>query len=348
MAEQLTGSELGFIGEINKNGRFDTITYGNLGWSICKMGESDAIRLSKNMIIRGIWGQAFLKEKSQIVNDPASHPNQVGTPKGHPQIKSFLGVPLKMSGKTIGMIGLANKKGGYEIADQEAVESLSVAFVEALIRKRAEMQLKATLIEKNALLKEIHHRVKNNMNVLISLLNLHCQKIKDLQSILAFQVCVRRIYSMALVHEKLYNSEDLSRVDFQDYIETLIGELIGAYDVGNHITTEINVEQISLHIETAVPLGMIINELITNAYKHAFPDNKKGKIQVQLANLIENSYELIVRDNGVGIPDDIIINKSDTLGFKLVNLLTGQIQGKIDLTIEKGTTFNIQFKGKLV
>ena len=168
-----------------------------------------------------------------------------------------------MSGKTIGLIGLANKKGGYNTDDQAAIELLSVAFVEALNGKRAEKQVQDSLKEKNVLLREIHHRVKNNMNVLISLLNLHCQKIKDLQSILAIQVCIRRIYSMALVHEKLYDSKDLSKVDFRDYIETLIQELIGAYDIGNHITTDINVEQIYLHIETAVPLGMIINELIS-------------------------------------------------------------------------------------
>lgn len=142
MAEELTGSEYGLIGEVNEAGRFDTITYGDLGWAICKIPESDAVALSKDMEIRGIWGQAILKGKSQMVNDPASHPNRVGVPEGHPQISSFLGVPLKYAGRTFGMIGLANKEGGYEPADQEAVESLSVPFVEALRRKRAEKQLK--------------------------------------------------------------------------------------------------------------------------------------------------------------------------------------------------------------
>ena len=142
MAEELTGSEYGLVGEINQAGRFDTLSYGDLGWAICKMPESDAIALSKNMIIRGIWGQAILKSESQIVNDTTSHPDRVGVPEGHPQIDCFLGVPLKYAGKTIGMIGLANKEGGYTPADQEAVEALSVAFLEALRRKRAEEALK--------------------------------------------------------------------------------------------------------------------------------------------------------------------------------------------------------------
>nr|MBC8279060.1 PAS domain S-box protein [FCB group bacterium] len=144
MAEELTGSEYGLIGEVNEAGRFDTISYGDLGWAICKIPESDAIALSKNMLIRGIWGQAILKGESQIVNDTTSHPESLGFPEGHPQIVNFMGVPLKDKGKTIGMIGLANKEGGYEPADQEAVEALSVAFVEALRRKRAEEALRAS------------------------------------------------------------------------------------------------------------------------------------------------------------------------------------------------------------
>jgi PAS domain S-box-containing protein len=142
IAEELTGSKNGLVGEVNEEGRFDTASYGDLGWGICKMPEADSIMLSKNMIIRGIWGQAILKGESQIVNNPASHPKSVGIPEGHPQIECFMGVPLKHAGETIGMIGLANKEGGYTHADQELVEALSVAFVEALHRKQAEEELK--------------------------------------------------------------------------------------------------------------------------------------------------------------------------------------------------------------
>jgi transcriptional regulator with GAF, ATPase, and Fis domain len=138
VAEKLTGSKFGFIGEVNEAGRFDTIAISNPGWDVCKMPHSDATRLIKNMEIRGIWSRALKEEKSQIVNDPASCPNRVGTPEGHPEITCFLGVPLKQRGKTIGMIALANKESGYEQTDLDAVEALSVVFVEALMRKRAE------------------------------------------------------------------------------------------------------------------------------------------------------------------------------------------------------------------
>jgi PAS domain S-box-containing protein len=142
VAEELTGSKFGFIGEVNKEGRFDTIALSYPGWDACRVPKSDGIILIKDMEIRGIWGRVIKDERSLIVNDPSSHPSRVGTPKGHPPIACFLGAPLKRAGRTIGMIALANKELGYRLADQEAVEALSVAFVEALHRKRAEEALR--------------------------------------------------------------------------------------------------------------------------------------------------------------------------------------------------------------
>ncbi|MFQ6083496.1 MAG: PAS domain S-box protein, partial [Candidatus Aminicenantia bacterium] len=142
VAEELTGSKFGFIGEVTQAGRFDTIALSDPGWDACRMPKSDAVVMIKDMEVRGIWGRVLKDEESQIVNDPASHPDHGGTPEGHPLLTSFLGVPLKHGGRTIGMIGLANKESGYGPADQEAVESLSVAFVEALMRKRAEELLR--------------------------------------------------------------------------------------------------------------------------------------------------------------------------------------------------------------
>jgi serine/threonine protein kinase len=152
VAEKLTGSKFGFIGEVNEVGRFDTIAISNPGWDVCKMPHSEATRLIKNMEIRGIWSRVLKDEQAQIVNEPASHPDWSGIPEGHPQITCFLGVPLKQAGKTIGLIGLANKESGYEPRDQEAAEALSVAFVEALMRKRAQEQT----VRQSALLNAIN------------------------------------------------------------------------------------------------------------------------------------------------------------------------------------------------
>ena len=141
-AEELTASKFGFIGEINEAGRFDTIALTDPGWGACRIPRSSATRLIKDMEIRGLWGKVVKDENPVIVNDPASHPDRVGTPEGHPPLTSFLGVPLKRGNKTIGMIGLANKESGYDAADQEDIEALSAAFVEALSRKRAEETIK--------------------------------------------------------------------------------------------------------------------------------------------------------------------------------------------------------------
>jgi PAS domain S-box-containing protein len=138
VAEELTASEFGFIGELNRVGLFDTTAISDPGWDACRMPHSDAVKLTQNMAIRGIDRATLRGGESRIVNDPASHPDSVGLPEGHPPVTCFLGVPLRQSGRTIGMIGLANKDSGYDLADQEDVEALSVAFVEALIHKRAE------------------------------------------------------------------------------------------------------------------------------------------------------------------------------------------------------------------
>lgn len=142
VAENLTGSKFGLIGEKNPEGRFNMISISNPGWDACKMPDSEATQLIQDMEIRGIDRSTIREGISRIVNDPASHPDRIGTPEGHPRISSFLGVPLKHAGETIGMIGLGNKASGYDLADQKAIEDLSVAFVEAMMRKRAENRLK--------------------------------------------------------------------------------------------------------------------------------------------------------------------------------------------------------------
>jgi PAS domain S-box-containing protein len=138
LGEELTGSKFGLIGEVNQVGRFDCIALSNPGWDACRISHSDAVKLIKNMEIRGLWAKVIKDEHSQIVNDPSSHPDRAGIPEGHPPLTSFLGVPLKHAGRTIGMIALANKESGYDVDDQEIIETLSRAFGEVLLRKRSE------------------------------------------------------------------------------------------------------------------------------------------------------------------------------------------------------------------
>ena len=142
VAERLTGSKYGWIGEVNRNGRMDTIAISDPGWTACRMPEAQAVKALRDQELRSYWGRGIREQKSVIVNEPATHPDRAGTPVGHPEITSFLGVPLRWQGKTIGMIALGNKRAGYDAADQQAVEAIAVAFAEALMHKRTQRELR--------------------------------------------------------------------------------------------------------------------------------------------------------------------------------------------------------------
>lgn len=210
--------------------------------------------------------------------------------------------------------------------------------------KEAKDQIQKALEEKEMLLKEIHHRVKNNLMIISSLLNLQSNYIKDKASQDIFKESQNRARTMALIHERLYQSTDLKRIDFGDYIRTLSNELFRTYvaDSG-HIELVINVEDIFLDINTAVPLGLMVNELITNSLKHAFLAGQSGVINVDFY-LKDDQYEFTVKDNGIGFPQDLDFQKTDSLGLQIVNNLTSQIDGKIELNRSHGTEFKITFK----
>jgi PAS domain S-box-containing protein len=214
-------------------------------------------------------------------------------------------------------------------------------------RKRVEEQIEASLKEKEMLLREIHHRVKNNMQVISSLLWLQSGYIKDKKYLDMFRDSQNRIISMSLIHEKLYRSKDLAKIEFDEYIRDLVNGLFQSHGVKTGtIELKINVDNVSLGILHAIPCGLLINELITNSLKYAFPDDRKGKISVSLHLNNENMVELKVSDNGVGIPSDVDFRKTESLGLRLVTILVeGQLKGKIDLDRSRGTEFIIRFKG---
>ena len=211
-------------------------------------------------------------------------------------------------------------------------------------RKKAEEEIKAALKEKEILLREIHHRVKNNLQIISSLLSLQSQYIKDDRHVEILKDSQNRVKSMALIHEKLYLSENLANIDFKEYIESLVRELVRSYKVDpGRITVNVDAENISLGVDTAIPCGLIINELVTNALKHAFPDGK-GVITVAL-HTNNGAIELRVSDNGVGMPEDIDFRTTETLGLRLVSILAeDQLDGDITLTRDTGTEFCITFK----
>ncbi|MEA2052148.1 MAG: PAS domain S-box protein, partial [Euryarchaeota archaeon] len=212
-------------------------------------------------------------------------------------------------------------------------------------RKRAEEQIKASLREKEVLLKEIHHRVKNNMQVIISLLNLQSKHVKDKYDLEIFKDSQNRIKSMALIHDKLYQSKDLASIDFAEYIENLASHLFNTYSVSSPaIKLVADIKDVPLDINTAIPCGLIINELISNSLKYAFPDGQEGEIRIKLYASKDDTFTLIVCDNGIGLPEDLDFRNTESMGLQVVVALVEQLKGTIALDRSEGTAFKIVFK----
>jgi PAS domain S-box-containing protein len=210
--------------------------------------------------------------------------------------------------------------------------------------KRNEEQIRASLKEKDALLKEIHHRVKNNLQIISSMLSLQEAKVSEPASREILADSRNRIKSMALIHERLYGSHDLSSIDFSEYIRSLLRHLSYSYGANNgRISVRTDVGDMSLNIDIAVPLGLIVNELVTNSFKHAFPGESTGEIFVELHRENEGKYLLVVGDNGVGMPPDFDLDRTSSLGLQLVHALVQQINGQVTIEHGKGTVFRITF-----
>jgi PAS domain S-box-containing protein len=210
-------------------------------------------------------------------------------------------------------------------------------------RKLAEEKIKASLLEKDVLLREINHRVKNNMQIISSLLRLQSRSIRDPHLVEMFKESQNRIRSMALIHEKLYQTKDFASINFAQYIRSLTVHLFHTYKVNpNIVRMNTEVEDIFLDINRAIPCGLIINELVSNSLKHAFPDDKRGEVSIKLSTNAQKT-NLIVSDSGIGLPEDIDLREPETLGLQLVSDLVKQVDGTIRLERTNGTAFHISF-----
>jgi PAS domain S-box-containing protein len=234
----------------------------------------------------------------------------------------------------------------YLIVAQKYQQGSAAVFVGIDIsdRKQAEEQLKASLKEKELLLKEIHHRVKNNLLVVSNLLEFQADYAEDSHLIKVLEDSQNRINSMALIHEKLYRSADLDKINFGDYLEDLADNLFQSYNINeSRIQFEFDIEPILLNVETANPCGLIVNELLSNTLKHAFPDGRHGKVSLMLHQDANYRITLIVRDNGIGFPRNLDFHNLESLGMELVCTLTEQLEGTLELEPIPGTSFKLTF-----
>ena len=219
------------------------------------------------------------------------------------------------------------------------------AFIDITDRIEAEERIRTSLEEKEVLLKEVHHRVKNNLQVVSSLLYLQSEKLSDNYGRSMLRESQNRVKSMALVHERLYQSEDLARINFADYIRNLGAHLFHSYGLDpGKVSMNLDIEEIYLSIEIAIPCGLIINELVSNALKHAFPMERAGEITIHFSKDREMTYTLIISDNGIGLPDDIELASTESMGLHLVNTLTRQLDATLTVERTDGTLYEIQFK----
>lgn len=211
-------------------------------------------------------------------------------------------------------------------------------------RKQGEERIMASLHEKEILLREIHHRVKNNLQVISSLLSLQARQVKDQGTLEMFKESQNRIRSIALVHEELHDARDLSQVDFASHIRSLTSHLFRSYGVrSDRVGLKIDVEDVFLSMDAAIPCSLLINELVSNSLKYAFPSNRKGEIRIDLRRGPGDEVKLIVGDNGAGLPKDMDFRGCETLGMQLINALSDQLGGTVELAADAGTKFIITF-----
>ena len=213
-------------------------------------------------------------------------------------------------------------------------------------RKKSGEQIKAALAEKVTLLKEIHHRVKNNMQIITSLLRLQADTIKDARYLDMFRESQMRIQSMALIHDKLYRSDDLAGIGFGEYLKELSAHLIRTYAINpDAVTIQVEAADVRLGLNAAIPCGLLMNELVSNSLKHAFPDDRKGEISITLQPVEDDQIVLTVSDNGIGLPDDLDFRNTKSLGMELVVILAeGQLGGTVELDRTGGTAFKVVFR----
>ncbi|WP_306620539.1 tetratricopeptide repeat-containing sensor histidine kinase [Chryseobacterium ginsenosidimutans] len=205
-------------------------------------------------------------------------------------------------------------------------------------------QLKKLLSEKEWLLKEIHHRVKNNLQIVISLLNTQSAYLDNEDALMAIQNSQHRMHAMSLIHQKLYQSDNLSTIDMSWYIYELIGYIKECYSSEKSIRFVLDTEKVFLDVAQAVPMGLIVNEAVNNIVKYAFPDEEKGEVMVSFKNTEKDFYELIISDNGVGLPEDFNIDETESLGMNLMRGLTDQLDGTFSLENKNGLKIIITFR----
>ena len=365
-ALEQSASEYGFVGVVVEGPRLRILAHEGIVWDQIK--GDDLYKLA----LRGyhehgylefsdfdnLFGAAIRTGQPVVANDVSRDPRSDGLAGGNAPMDSFLGLPIRTGERVIGVVGLANRAGGYDAAILSLLERLQglaepvcdsyLIFLEQerlkAEHRQADEQIRAALREKEVLLKEVHHRVKNNLQVISSLLYLQANSLHDGPAREVLRESRERVNSIALVHEQLYRSANFSAIDFGEHLRELAANVAYSYGAARRgIGLEMNVMEVTLQLDVAIPASLIFNELLSNAFKHAFPGRRTGRVEVTLSRNGPEDLVLRVSDDGVGLPEEFDWKRPTTLGLKIVHNLTEQIHGRIAVESAVGSTFLVSF-----
>jgi PAS domain S-box-containing protein len=256
-------------------------------------------------------------------------------------------IPLCSNENNIGLLQLNDRRcNQFTLEMIHFFEGLTSSISISLKRKQAEEQIKRDLEEKQTLLRELYHRTKNNMQVISSILKAKARDVKDEFIKTAFAEIINKINSMSLVHQKLYQAKDLSRINLKEYIQDIVRMLMISYSIqSGQVNVKLELEDVYVLIDTAIPLGLVLNEMISNVFKHAFPDDLKGEIHIRLFKNDQDEINLLIADNGIGIPVDMDLRNGNSMGLRTMFMLIDyQLSGEVSYQNEKGLKWFLIFK----
>jgi predicted ATPase/two-component sensor histidine kinase/PAS domain-containing protein len=340
-AINLTGSKIGYIYHYHEDRReFILNTWSREVMAECAVANPlSCYELDKT----GIWGEAVRQRRPIVVNDfQAFHPFKKGYPEGHVHLLKFMTVPIFRDGRIVGVVGLANKENDYKETDILQVTLLMEAIWKVTDRKRSEEETKRQLAEKEMLLKEVHHRIKNNIASIGGLLSLRLQTITSPEAAAVIQEAIGRVNSMRIIYDKLLLGAGYKDIPAKNYIESLVDAIVALFPDNTKVTVEKRIANFHLDAKRLFPLGLIINELITNMMKYAFIGKDNGLIKIFLTH-VDKQVTLTISDDGVGLPEGFDMEESKGFGLMLVKMLGQQLGGSFSIETHNGTRSTLEF-----
>ena len=344
-ATKLTDSPIGYLALLDEGEKVLTMhAWSSQAMDSCAVPEPTRIFPLEST---GLWGEAVRQRKPIITNDyAASNSLKRGLPEGHIPLTRHMNVPLFDGERIVALLGVGNKKRDYLDIDIIHLELLLGEMMVVTRSSQGKENLRLALREKELLLRELHHRVKNNLQVISSLLNLQASRIESKEVKSLFNTARNRITAMSLLQEQLYRSQDFSGVKLKEYVQTLMSFLFRSYLKGEHgVVLQLDVSETTVTLEEAMPLGLILNEVVSNSLVHALKGRSEGRIAVRIEECGEE-LRMEVEDDGVGLDPSFDKNASEGLGLQLVSSLAGQLLGSFEFLNPgsgPGTLFTLSY-----